>query len=99
MNHKMKSMGEKDFTVGKIEPIYNRATDFVVEHSNLMRELEESMYYRRREMKQKMLEVLIEKKEFIEMYLDCVNKNNFKILAIRYGGKGEGSKYTEVRNE
>ena len=78
-------MEKKDYIRENLEDIYNWIAAFVTEYTNLLIDLKNSYYYQRRGLRERMLSLLVEKKEFLKLYIECVNWNTFTKLHERYG--------------
>ena len=79
-------MERKDYVREKLESIYAWIAAFVTEYANLLADLKRSNYYQQKGLQERMLAILVEQKEFLKVYLECVNENRFFKLRKKYGG-------------
>lgn len=68
-----------------LDEVYKWIAKFVTEYTNLLVDLKKSYYYKRKGYKERMLQLLIEEKEFVKMYIECLNKDSFFPLYRRFG--------------
>lgn len=78
-------MEKKDFVRENLEGIYDRISEYVTEYTNLLVDLKNSYYYQRQGLRERMLALLVEKKEFLKIYIECANRNSFLKLYEKYG--------------
>lgn len=82
---RLQEMEKRDYARENLEEIYGWISAYVTEYTNLLVDLKDSYYYQRKGMKERMLALLVEKKEFLKIYIECVNRNSFNKLFERYG--------------
>lgn len=81
----MRQMEGIDFVRENLEDIYNWIARFVTQYSNLLADLKNSNYYQRKGLQERMLFILMDQKEFLKVYLECINVNRFFRLRKKYG--------------
>ena len=82
---RLAQMTKTEFRIENLDDIYQWIVKFVTEYTNLLVDLQTSFYYKRKGLKERMLELLVEEKEFVKVYVQCLNKNSFFELYRRYG--------------